>query len=327
LLLALTQPLTTDTSARFAFNLAISELGTGNSDGLSEVYYFLKPAVTGTGTANISFLTGASGLPIIPSPTVSPTPTPTPTPSPSPSPTTPAALLGISPGSLAVANFDVPMAPAVTPRTAVGSIQRVFNLPIELSGVTMTINGLACGLKSVDSSRITFVAPPFLSSTTAGTIYDVVINDNGVQYKTKITIVPAQPDIFNRAGTLTSGGRAKVTNVTNRVATYEPFMQTTIQTTGATRTAVDTVLRVCLTGVANTAASTITVRIGSLTIPASRIKTGGVLSQPGVYTIDFTLPPEAAGLGDQPIIVTVTPATGATFSSRLDDTAAHIRIL
>lgn len=326
LLLALTQPLTSDSSERFAFNLAISELGTGNPDGLSEVYYLLNPRVTGAGTANVSFLTGASGLPVTPSPTVSPTPTPTPTPSPSPSPTTPAAVLGVSPGSMVVANFDVPLTPAVTPRTGVGSIQRVPNLPIELSGISMSINGVSCGLKSVDSSQIAFVAPPFLSSSTAGTIYDVVINNNGTVYKTKITIVPAQPDIFNRAGTLTPGGRAFVTNVTNRVATFEPFMQTTIQTSGGTRTSVDTILRVYLTGVANTAASTITVRIGSLTIPSTRITTGGVISQPGVYTIDFTLPPEAKALGDQPIIVTVT-ANGAAFSSRLDDTAARLRIL
>jgi len=160
LLLALTQPLTSDSSERFAFNLAISELGTGNPDGLSEVYYLLNPRVTGAGTANVSFLTGASGLPVTPSPTVSPTPTPTPTPSPSPSPTTPAAVLGVSPGSMVVANFDVPLTPAVTPRTGVGSIQRGPNLPIELSGISMSINGVSCGLKSVDSSQIAFVAPP-----------------------------------------------------------------------------------------------------------------------------------------------------------------------
>lgn len=318
-LLALTQPLTSDSAKRTAFNLAISELGTGNPDGLSEVYYLLNPDVIGMGSANFSFLTGASGLPVTPSGS------PTPTPVPSPSPATPSAVLGISPGMLTIANFDVALSPPVTSRTAVGSIQRVFNLPIELSGITMTVNGVACGLKSVSSNQITFVAPPMLSSTTSGTAYDVVLNNNGIVYKTKITIVPAQPDIFNRAGTPTAGGRAKVTNVTNRVATYEPFMQTTIQTLNGTRTAVDTVLRVCLTGVANTAASTITVRIGTLTIPATRVITGGVLSQPGVYTIDFTLPPEAAGLGDQPIIVTVT-ANGVAFTSRLDDTAARIRI-
>jgi uncharacterized protein (TIGR03437 family) len=189
----------------------------------------------------------------------------------------------------------------------------------------MTINGVAAGLKSVSSDQITFVAPPALASTTTGTVYDVVLNNNGIVYKTKITIVPTQPDIFNRAGTPTAGGRAKVTNVTNTVATYEPFMQTTIQTVNGTRTAVDSILRVYLTGVATAPASTITIRIGTLTIPAARITTGAVISQPGVYTVDFTLPPEAAGLGDQPIVVTVT-ANSTTFSSRLDDTAAHITI-
>jgi uncharacterized protein (TIGR03437 family) len=220
---------------------------------------------------------------------------------------------------LTIASFETPLSPAVTPRTASGPI-----LPTELSGVTVTVNGIAAGLRSVDSNQITFVTPVFLASTTSGTGYDVVIDNNGTITRARITIVPARPDIFNTAGTPTAGGRAKVLNVTNRVFTHEPFVAHTIKVKGPVR--VETVLRVFLTGVANTSAAVVSVRIGSLNIPSTRVLTGGTLVEPGVYTIDFTLPPEANGLGDQPIIVTVT-ANGVSFSSRLDDTAARIRIL
>jgi hypothetical protein len=81
-----------------------------------------------------------------------------------------------------------------------------------------------------------------------------------------------------------------------------------------------------LTGVANTSNAVISIRIGSTTIIGTQVLTGGILVDPGVYTVDFTLPPELRGAGDQPIIVTVT-AAGTQFSSRLDDTAPRLFIL
>jgi hypothetical protein len=59
--------------------------------------------------------------------------------------------------------------------------------------------------------------------------------------------------------------------------------------------------------------------------PAQLI-TGAVLREPGVYSIDFTLPASYQGAGDVPIIVSVTIG-GVTYSSRLDDTAPRFRIL
>ena len=87
-----------------------------------------------------------------------------------------------------------------------------------------------------------------------------------------------------------------------------------------------TVLRLRVTGIANTTSTVITIRIGNQTISGTRVLTGGILVEPGVYTVDFTLPPELNGAGDQPIIVTVT-ANGVSYTSRLDDTAPRLSFL
>src|SRR5258706_14499429 len=133
-----------------AFNLAQTELGTGNFDLQSEVYYVIRPTVVNPPAGTISLATGATGLPILPTasptptpsvtptptpmPTATPTPSPTPTPgaTPSPTPVTPAAVLGLSPGMLAHLNSTSALDPPIVPRTAVGSIRRSFLLPIQL---------------------------------------------------------------------------------------------------------------------------------------------------------------------------------------------------
>ena len=324
--IASTQALTSNTQRRIAFNLALTEPGTGNSDLASEVYYLVQPAVTAQSTVVPSFKTGASGLPVLATPTPTPTatPTPTPTPSPSPTPQTPANVVGLSPGMLAILEFPSGSPQPITSRTAVGSNNRSFQLPIELSGVTLSINGVAAGLKSVSPQSITFVVPPFLSSTTTGTRYPLVLNVNGSVTKLEMTIVPARPDIFNTSGTPTAGGRAKVVNVVNRVHTMEPFTVTTIMIKGGRR--VSTRLRLTLTGIANTTPAVISVKIGTVTIGPSLIVATGVQVEPGVYTLDFLLPAELNRAGDQPIIVTVN-VNGVTFTSRLEDTAPRVRIL
>ena len=339
--LASTQPIPTNSIKRLVFNIALTEFGTGNSDLQSEGFYLLRPDVAGPDlTLNLNFATGATNLPILPSvaptptpsPMMTPTPTPTPTPSPtptgSPSPTptpvTPAAVTGISPGMLALLTFDTGADQPITVRTAVGSLSRRFNLPLELSGVTLSINGLGCGLKSVSPHQIVFVVPPFISSSAGGTQYDLVLNNNGSVVRAKITIVPTRPDIFNRAGIIGPGGRAKLFNVTNRVATTEPFTVTTIKIKGGVR--VPTVLRLFATGIANADASVFSIRIGSVTISGAQVLTGGVITEPGIYTVDFTLPSTLLGAGDQPVVLSVN-VNGTLFQSRLDDTTSFVRIL
>jgi uncharacterized protein (TIGR03437 family) len=186
----------------------------------------------------------------------------------------------------------------------------------------MTVNGYAVGMKAVDNNRITFVVPPGLSSALTGTSYPVVINNQGTQIKGFITIVPARPDIFS--SNFGPGGRAQATNVTNRVHTTEPFTVRTIRIKGGTR--VPTEIRLRVTGLQGVPASAISIRIGNTTITGVQVLTGGVLVEPGVYTIDFQLPQSLSGAGDQPIVVTATSGT-TTFTSRLDDTAPRIRIL
>ncbi len=191
----------------------------------------------------------------------------------------------------------------------------------------MTIDGVACGLKSVGRRTIVFVVPPLLSSTTAGTVYPVVINNNGTVFRGNVTIVPSRPDIFTDLPIPGPFGRALAFNVTNRVYTTEPFTVTTVRVRGGVR--VPTVLRLRLTGVANIPAGpgVIEIRIGGITISGQQILTGGILVEPGVYTVDFLLPPTLEMAGDQPVVVTVRAQDGSTFQSRLDDTAPHLQIL
>jgi hypothetical protein len=116
--------------------------------------------------------------------------------------------------------------------------------------------------------------------------------------------------------------------VTNRVFTSEPFTVTTLKFKGGLK--VPTVLRLRLTGVANIAVGSgvISIRIGGgPEISGTSVLTGGVLVEPGVYTVDFRLPAALDMAGDQPIIVTVRLNDGTEFKSRLDDTAPRLRIL
>lgn len=186
----------------------------------------------------------------------------------------------------------------------------------------MSINGFACGMKSVSNTGIVFVAPPALASIEAGLGYEVVINNQGSVIKGFVTVVPTRPDVFSSV--FGPGGRAQIENVTNRVHTTEPFTVTTIKIKGGTR--VPSLMRLRLTGVQGAGTANFTMRIGSVSIAGALIKTGGILVEPGVYTVDFELPSTLNMAGDVPIIVTVT-AGSTNYSSRLDDTAPRLRIL
>jgi hypothetical protein len=313
--LGLTQPIPSNRLSRMTFNLAFTEIGTGNTDLQTEAFYFLLPVVGNpSATATFNFSTGASRLP------VSTTPTPTPA---TPTPQTPSSVFGVSPGMLTFVNLTSGTTPTVVARTAVGSLQRSFTLPIELSGVTVTINGAAAGIKSVSQNEILFVVPPALPTVAAGTAYPIVINNNGTVFRSTITVVPARPDIFTNLPTPGPGGRASVFNATNSVLTGEPITITTVKIKGGRRVA--TVFRVFLTGVGGVPSSAISIRVGTRDISGTAIS-APVLREPGIYSIDFTLPIELRGAGDVPIIVTVN-AGGTIFQSRLEDTAPRFRIL
>ena len=310
------QPYTSNTNLRIAFNIP-RELGGGNSDSTSEAFYLLTPNSTSETQNNLTVFTGASALPVA---TPSPSPTPTPTASPTPTPLT---AQGLSPDMIGVARLT--SGTLTVSQTATGaSISRRFPLPIELGGVSLSINNVAAGIYSVDSARgeVRFVTPAGLAPGT----YPIVLNDNGRISRGTVIIVAAQPDIFRRDDTAAGGGRASVFNVTTGVALQaEPFAIRSIRLRGGNNV-VQTRLRVFLTGVQGLAAGAFTIKIGTITIPAANILTGAVpTDRPGVYSVDFLLPPEVAGQGDAPIVITV--AAGGSFTTRPDDTAPRIRIL
>jgi Tol biopolymer transport system component len=332
------RPIPSNSSKRFAFGLSLTELPTGpNSDLRTEIYYSYEPQVINQATAVLSFATGASNMPVsptavpTPSPTATPTPTPTPTPtespspSPSPTPVTPPAVLGMSPGMLAIMNYEASTSPPIVERTAVGDVNRVFSLPIELSGFSMTIGGAACGLQSVNGHEVTFVVPRRLLSAYEGTQYPVVINNQGTVIRGTATIVPTRPDLFNIEMAREGGGRANIKNVTNRVHTGEPFTVTTIKIRGGVR--VPSVLRIVVTGVESVSAASVTVQFGEQfnDIEAEAISDPTMI-RPGIYAFDFLAPAEMNGAGDVPVIVIIR-ANGTDFPTRLDDTAPKIRFL
>jgi uncharacterized protein (TIGR03437 family) len=226
---------------------------------------------------------------------------------------------------LAIVDVTTGFLGTIAPQTAVGSLQRRFTLPIELSGVTMTINGVACGLKKVSSREITFVVPPGL--TPSETPYELVINNNGRLFKSTTVIVLTRPDVFTFNEVPGPNGRARIFNATNRVLTREPFNVTTLRYRGGRR--VPTVLRLYLTGVEQAGAVNFIIHVGGLNatrITTPNVLTGAVLREPGVYSVDFTLPASLDMAGEVPITVEIT-AGGVSYFSRLDDTAPVFRIL
>ncbi len=290
-----------------------SELGTGNADFSTEVYYLLKPDVNTESPASMSFATGATNQP------VTNDPVPAQSPSPSPTPQTPPAVQGLSRGSIATVSFDAGINQPVTARTAVGSLDRRFSLPMELAGVSMSINGVTVGLKRVSRRQITFVIPQGLGSS-FDVPFPVTINNNGVEIKGELILVSSRPDIF-RFEENPEANRARILNVTNRVFTREPFTVRTLRYRGGVK--VPTVLRVYLTGVQNLTGSLMSIRIGDE--PVTNVG-AAVLVEPGIFSVDFTLAPAHDMDGDQPVVITVMVG-GNTFFGRLDNDAPRVRIL
>ncbi|MBX3300173.1 MAG: PD40 domain-containing protein [Acidobacteria bacterium] len=332
--IASTQALTSNSVKRTAFNLALTEVGGGNPDLQAEVYYMVTPNVSSSATRVLSYATGATRMPVTmeptPTPTATPTPTPTPTVSPTPTPTptptpqTPPAVFGLASGMLASVSIQGGVISPVTVRSSDGDLQRVFYYPIELSGVTMSIDGAACGLRYVSRTRIDFILPGGLPSAATGTEYPVTINLNGVEISQKLKIVPARPDIFNKEGIEGPGGRTKAFNVNNRVFTTEPFNVRTVTVRPPGR--LPSRIRIFITGNSNVTLRSINVRVGNTANSTIFVSEAPILVAPGVYALTFALNDDLQRLGDAPVIVTYT-IDGVTFSSRLDDTTSRIFIL
>lgn len=318
-----------DNIRRVALSLR-SEQGGGNIDASSEVFYQLIPVATSetpspsptpaTSPAPVSFSTGASDRAV-----VAATPTPT-----------PPDVTGLAPGMLGIARSTLALSPATVEvsTTAAHEFQRRPPLPVELSGVSVSVAGAAAGLYFVSPGRINFVVPPGLSTST--TAAPVVIFNNGALIRTSVLLNLAQPDIFTT--TNGAGGRAAALNVTNPCVspTGEPFTVTSSRPTGGVCTAtttetVATKLMFMVTGVRGvTVATNVTVRIGTTDIVGTADATTspvavGPSNTPGFDQITVTLPASLAAAGDVPVIITVTSSAG-TFTSRPAETAPRITI-
>jgi uncharacterized protein (TIGR03437 family) len=218
---------------------------------------------------------------------------------------------------LSIVRSTVDLAPANTSTSGVVSETiRSPALPIELNGVSVSVNGAAAGLYFVGNSpqQINFVMPIGLFPNAAA---NVVINNNGTVLRAQIPIVAVQPDIFS--STMDAGGRAKFAfNVTNPMQrTPEPFK---IKSDDGSGNQVATVLEIGLTGVRFATASAITITIGDVSITGANF-VGPNREMPGFDIITFALP-DTVKPGDVPIIVSTNGA-----SSRSADSAPHITII
>jgi uncharacterized protein (TIGR03437 family) len=320
------RPLSSATRARITFNLQGTELGGGNGVGdfSSEVFYLLTPAVPATETTgDLKFFT----FPTIRGPMSSadPGPTPSPTPTPSPSPGEPA---GLAPGEWSIVKASAPLANSDKPSGGGPENTRSPILPIELNGVSVSVNGYAAGLYFVGASPddgIHLVMP--IGAATG--VATVVVNNRGTAvFRGWVQIVPSQPDIIAIPRSAAGGGTAYACNITKAVSNcvMGPFKVTSGDNTGAQ---VPTVLELHLSGTRLALASETKVSFisGTTTID---ITPTSVRNNPFMFGEDlivFTLPASLAGAApiDYKVIVTVTKS--GTFTSRPVATAPQITII
>ncbi len=300
-------PLASNSRQRLAYSHGGADLGTGNADRGLEAFYLLSPPVSSELSAALSFFTGASEFPL-PTPEASPAPTPS-----------PGAITGLAPGELGILRTTVDFVASDQLATGGSETSRSPALPVELNGVSVSVNGAAAGLYFVGSTsrQINFVVPLGALPGVATVVVNSRLN-GGTQLRGSVNIVPAQPDIFSAAG------RAAIVNVTNAAnRTAEPFTVTSIDGTGAT---VPTVLEVSLTGVRGVVPSEVKVTVGTTDITgASIVLVRPNLEMPGFDIINFTLPASLANSPNVPVVVTITRGTGV-FSSRPAATAPLITI-
>lgn len=321
------RPLTSNTRTRMAFTLQGVELGGGNTDGSTETYYLLTPSVAAESGGILAFYTGASHR----GPFASASPAASPTPTPSPSPGEPA---GLAPGELSKVEANVGL--ASSDKNSVGGPEGARRpiLPIELNGVSVSVNGAAAGLYFVGDSPtegISFVMPIGLTPGVATVVINDQRNNNGTTFRGYVQIVASQPDIFT--STNDAGGTAWACNVTNSAAAgppaciMGPFKVTSADSTGAQ---VPTVLELHLTGTrfALPAETKVSFVSGTATTDITPSVVGPNTNMFGFDFLKITLPASLAGSApiDYKIIVTVTKGTTA-FTSRPVATAPQITII
>jgi uncharacterized protein (TIGR03437 family) len=166
-------------------------------------------------------------------------------------------------------------------------------LPMQMGGVSVTINGIAAPLYYVSSGQLNVQIP---NETPAGSVV-LKVNNNGLSASTTFTVAAAAPGIFTDANGApvpsTTGSRSKSQLLTLYITGY-----------GAVTPAVPTG--------AGPAASTpiaslpkpqqnVTVTVGGVAASSSAVVPWGYV---GVMQINYQVP-ATAPLGAQPVVVTV----------------------
>lgn len=197
-------------------------------------------------------------------------------------------------------------------QTARGSIVAVFgtqlanstlstpsgNLPFQLGGVTVTVNGLAGRLIFVSPGQINFVVPNEIG---VGDTIDFTINNNGIQSAGKAKIINAAPGVFSATG----DGKGKSTAQCGRVS---PDGLSFLQTPPPCAVGNDSQFNLLViygTGWRN--ATSLQVKIGDVTLTPQFAG-----AQPeffGLDQINVTLTKALAAKIDQEITVSVVAAT------------------
>jgi hypothetical protein len=313
-----TLPVVSETRKRMAFVMGGVELGGGNIDASGELFYMLSPQATAQSAAALSFFTGFSNMPVT---AATPVPSPSPSPTPTPSPV-PGAPFGVAPGEVTIVRAPVAFVPstasALVTSDCCSETKRAPALPIELAGVSVSVNGAAAGLYFVGNAdkEIKFVVPIALPPILAPVVVNALDTGGGTDtvFRGLLLILPGQPDI----GTTTddAGGRAIAFNAADD--SPEPF---SVTTDGA-----PTRIELTVTGVRFATPAEITVTVGTTAISGA-----GILSvRPntnmlGFDIIEFTLPASLAGAGDVPIQVQFVRGSLTTVS-RPAATAPRITI-
>lgn len=288
-----TQAMVSETRSRMVFTYR-GELGSGNTDVSSEVFYLLLPdnskSQTPASANAVSYQTGASRRDVVTT-----------------TPTAP-AVGGLAPGMLGIARSTaVQLAPASVKAKNASESEFRPSLPIELKGVSVSVNGVAAGLVFVSPGEIQFVVPAGLAPNTGTNTYPVVINNNGNVIRSTIPLLTAVPDILSENGRAVAFTKDMV---------REPFSVTTKNGNDT----VPTTIMLFVTGVRIAASSNVTVRIKDTDITGTSIVVFPS-DTPGVDQINVTLPATLAGAGDVPVIVTVSGS-----ASRPADSAPRITI-
>ncbi len=172
------------------------------------------------------------------------------------------------------------------------------NLPFQLGGVNITVNGLAGRLIFVSPEQVNFVVPGEIA---VGDTVDFTINNNGVQSAGKAKIVDVAPGVFSTTG----DGKGKAAAQCGQVSPDGLSFLVTSPPCSVGNESQFNILTLYGTGWRNTAS--IQVKIGDQTLTPSF--SGPQPEFLGLDQINVTLTKELAAKTDQEITVTFVAST------------------